>query len=584
MSATPERRTHFHITRPWLRNNLAVVSSNHNTYRSVADLRGKRVAMVNGPVTLHLAEQLLPQSIHEPTNTRMDAFGRLCRGETDATFVEMRVFQNVLLSRPAGCEGFGFRAFQIRDGSFQMGIGATWQAARVADELRDEIDQFYASGYFAQRLLYWSPFSVSDTEVLFQQQNARQRATLQTTGTVLTLVVLALLIWQNRRVTQARRAAERASAAKSEFVANLSHEIRTPMTGILGTIELLADANLDRSQRHLVDIAHDSATALLELLNQMLDLKKIEAGRLELDHISFSWREIVRDVAGVFRPEAERRGLTLEIVEPKDAPERMAGDALRIRQVLANFLGNAVKFTEQGGIRVEIKVRSGRNSARLHIGVRDTGIGISSEEQKALFSKFSQANSSISTRYGGTGLGLAISKALVDLMGGRIGVDSRLGAGSLFWFEVPLELEPALERPAAASGRAPVDWSNARVLLVDDNPVNRRVCGALIARTGCQVEHATDGEEAVSKVLAGQYDAVFMDCFMPGVDGFEATTRIRQAEPRGRRTPIIAMTASVMADDLKRTTAAGMDDFLSKPIDLDQLDRVLRRWVGEAKA
>jgi signal transduction histidine kinase/ActR/RegA family two-component response regulator len=587
LASTPERRRVVYITRPWVRNDMGILSSAQHPVESVEELRGKTVAMVNGPVTLPLAEERLPTAVFQLAPNRLEAFLRLCRGEVDASLVEMRLFQSALLRRPPDCQAFDFHAFQIRGRSLDMGIGATWKASAAADSLRDEIDRLRSDGFFANRMDYWNPFAVSDTEVLFQEQAARERARMFGSGALLGSMVLVLLFRQNRRVSQARRAAERASAAKSEFVANISHEIRTPMTGILATAELLLDTSLSEPQREHVSIIRDSGQALLSLLNDTLDLKKIEAGRLTLEPVPFSWRETVRKVVRSFRQPAERKGLTLELIEPPDGPEWLIGDPMRMRQVLANLLGNAVKFTERGGIQVSAAIRREDRLAHLRITVRDTGIGISEKDKSILFEKFTQADSSITKRFGGTGLGLALSKAMVMLMGGSIGMESCLGQGSTFWFEVALEVDsgmPAQEAPAAPAlsvvALARAVEANPRVLLVEDNAVNRGVCSALLARAGCQVDSARDGHEAVEKVLRNPYDVVFMDCFMPGMDGLEATRRIREAEPRGRRTPIIALTAGTMRDDREKTAAAGMDDYLTKPIDLAQLERVLRQWAG----
>jgi signal transduction histidine kinase len=587
MSSTPERRQHFHITRPWVRNDLAVISSARTPVVSVDGLRGRDVALVNGPVTRALVQKFLPGAVPALAQTRVDAVRKLCRGEVAGAFVEMRLFQTVLMQRPADCEQFAFHLYQLRQASLDLGVASTLAAADTAEILRDEIDNLRANGYFSERMDRWGPFAVSDTEVLFQEQAARYRMKFFTIGAALAFVALVVLLWQNRRVVHARHVAERASAAKSEFVANMSHEIRTPMTGILGTAELLLDGPLTNDQRERVSIIRDSGQSLLLLLNEMLDLKKIEAGMLRVETVSFSWRTTVRDTVKAFRPQVERKGLTLELEEPEDGPERLMGDPMRMRQVLTNLLGNAVKFTEKGGIRVTVDLHRDGAVAHLRIGVHDTGIGIPLTKQGILFQKFTQADSSIAKRFGGTGLGLALSKSLVMMMGGTLGVESRPGVGSLFWFLVVLAVDAAAETVnesgAQASSLTTLANSvraNARVLLVEDNSVNRMICGELFAKAGCLVDLACDGREAAEKVGQLSYDAVFMDCFMPVMDGFEATRLIRQAERNGRRTPIVALTAATMNEDRSAMMAAGMDDYLSKPIDPVQLGRVLRKWIG----
>jgi PAS domain S-box-containing protein len=381
---------------------------------------------------------------------------------------------------------------------------------------------------------------------------------------------------------EAREQAEQASRLKSEFLANMSHEIRTPMNGIMGMLDLVLEEPLTGAQRAKVERARESAQALLEIINDILDLSKIEAGRLDLEPAWVDLAALVTDVETLLRPLAAAKGLNLETRLDATLPSRVLADAGRIRQVLINLVGNAVKFTDQGGVSLETAVRGQHGAAvDLQFTVRDTGIGIPTDQIPRVFEKFTQLNGASNRRSGGTGLGLSICARLIELMGGHIGVISEPGRGSTFWVDLTLQAsEPLVQQPAApvpAVAPAPIapDVAPSRhVLLVEDNPINQQYASAVLRTCGCSVTVVSHGRQAVEQVATLMPDLILMDCQMPVMDGYEAARRIRAA---GHTMPILALTANAMAADRQRCMAAGMDDVLVKPIQPEALRAAVTR-------
>lgn len=529
-------------------------------------------AGAGGLFLLHAVHTLREQVLQEQIVERTTLLREIYLNATDALFLVHPESGQILLANQRAADMFGVPELDLL---LDRDLFAF--PARALTE--DELGHIWAAGQEGEEYRLEIPFKRYQGRPFWGDAAWRR---IEIGDRVYTLVRITRIderIAAQQALMAARDAAEAATVAKSNFLASISHEIRTPLNGVLGLASLLEVTDLTEEQQSFVGTLITSGRTLLSLIDELLDFSRIEAGELQIVEEPFQLDRCLDDLELLFRAQASHKGLDLQFDIDDDVPRSLRVDGKRLKQVLVNLLGNALKFTETGEVRLSCTATTADDADELVLAfqVHDTGIGIDPDDLPRLFEPFSQGDPGISRRFGGTGLGLAISKTIAERMGGTLSADSTPGHGSTFSFEVPARVLASDPRPlrAVLATEVPIDRRRP-VLVAEDNPTNRMVITAMLTRLGCDVDTAHDGAEALEMAQKRTYDVVFMDVMMPGVDGLEATRRLRRLE-LARRPYVIALTAGVARTDRDRCEDAGMDDFVAKPIQLDDVRAALQR-------
>ncbi len=585
----PDRRRRFHITKPIYENSLGILSREENPIGSPQETAGKRVAYYDREPSLTLVPQLMPSAIPVPMPGHVDAIESVLRGESDAAFLwstkaNSMTFKMALDQHPE--VPIHFYAFP--DEKLSCGVGADKNdpaAVEAADLIREEIGELVREGYV--QTVYFRYYLDPENEIssFFWLDDLRRKANSLAVAIGGLLGLVALLGVMSFYFQRSRKKALAATKAKSEFLANMSHEFRTPLNGIMGMTQLAMVNPANEEQKELLDVVLKSGDALLTIVNDILDLSKMESGRLSIELEPLDLEDLLVSATSFFKIVSAQKSVAFESHISERCPRTIKSDVARLRQILFNLVGNAVKFTSSGCVRVSVDTIRLAKGEFLVFDIRDTGIGIPENLHGEIFEAFNQVDTSNTRNYGGTGVGLTICRNLVNLLGGEIHVESVVDRGSVFSVFIPL-LRVELGMPAQQDLEAPavpqVIPRELSILVVDDNSLNLQTMEAVLKRMNHKVTCVNDGKTAIDKVDSQPFDLIFMDLHMSGFDGWETTRAIRQRQAAaGAETPIVALTASVYSKELKLQVAREMDGLVFKPFEISALHNEIERLTAD---